>query len=720
MQSPWRVFAGVVAIALAAVVVFVSTPNSPVPVISQEVFDPASARQDIAQANAILRIDPGIGLDEIAERVPSVVALEGREPSGLAWVVLGVGVGLLAALVISRSGNRFGAHLMSLAWFLGLFGLARALADLEVRNGGLGDLMREIALTYADVGYIPLGVVLGPVLIITFPTGRLPGSRWRWVLGMSAIASFLMLGLHAHPMRYDGRAVSRIDGLDIDIGAAIGTAGLGLWAVLLMASTVSVIIRYRRSDGVERLQLRWMAHGLALAVVLMATSDIAQRAGGDSAFWGPAAAFGWFAVVPAAFLVTIFTYRIYDIDLVVRRSVLFAGLALIVAMAYVASLWLAAALTRSESAVVALSAIGLVAVLFEPARSRLTVLVDRLIYGRPVVPHRVLADLSHTLASDTDVQKGMDEFMRAASRTTSAECAGLWRLSPGQSELIAGFCGDGGLDLSPSDMTAVFPMGDGTYLGVRTQRGAGLRRHENRLLREMAMIGARYLEAASLRIALKARVEELEIRASELSASRRRLGRVVDEVSRGLERDLHDGAQARAVSLSAAIGLARASPGRESEMRDRLLREVDGAQSAIIGFVRGLFPSELSLSGIGSALRVTVPFAPNVIRIHDDGRRTSPEIEAALYFMATEAIQNSIKHAPGSTVDVDVSIGASLAEIEVSDDGPGMRRADRADGLGMLSMTERVAALGGSVTIRSGDGSGTKVTGRIPVAGGGE
>ena len=194
-----------------------------------------------------------------------------------------------------------------------------------------------------------------------------------------------------------------------------------------------------------------------------------------------------------------------------------------------------------------------------------------------------------------------------------------------------------------------------------------------------------------------------------------------DRERQRIERDLHDGAQQSLVALRIRLELAgellRESPAGAEQLLGNLSREVDDALEQVRSLARGVYPSLLSDRGLGEALRSAALRSPVRTTVDADGvGRQSPEIEAAVYFCCLEAIQNAMKHASGvETISVSLAVNEDL-RFEVRDDGAGFARDEVTSSAGLTNMSDRLAAVGGVLVIRTAPGTGTCVCGTVPLS----
>ena len=207
----------------------------------------------------------------------------------------------------------------------------------------------------------------------------------------------------------------------------------------------------------------------------------------------------------------------------------------------------------------------------------------------------------------------------------------------------------------------------------------------------------------------------------ELRASRLRIVETADHERRRLERDLHDGAQQRLMAVQIKLRLrAGAAPrtnGSPAQL-EAIGNDAEAAVEELRSLAHGIYPPVLRSDGLVNALRSVAMTAPIAISVTDEGiGRCSPSVEAAIYFCSAEAIQNAIKHA-GSNVRVGVTVGRDRDRVHfaITDDGVGIDRSERGDGVGLIGMRDRVGAVGGELEIVSSPGRGTTVRGTIPDA----
>jgi signal transduction histidine kinase len=574
-------------------------------------------------------------------------------------------------------------------------------------------------------------ILIGPLFTfipLTFPDGRLRSRRWRPVVAVAVAAMAVgAIGFALTP---------RIEG-EFDVGNPFGLeaeqpwVGVSFAAVFVLlaaavASAVSLILRYREARGEERAQMKWLVYSAALATVALALFGPTS--------WGPGVLIliTCFFLIPVAVAVAILRYRLYDVDLVINKTVVYGALAAFVALVYVAvviGIGAAVGATGGERSLgLSILATAIVALAFQPLRQRLQRLVNRLVYGKRATPYEVLSEFAAHVGETFSTEDILPRTARIVGEGVGAARADVWlrigdHLRPaatwpvGSEPLESVRLGDEELlELPGHDAFPVRHRGE--LLGVLTvvkQRGEPVTPAEEKLLGDLASQAGLVLRNARLTEELRAHVEELR-------ASRQRIVAAQDAERRRIERNLHDGAQQElvglAVRLRLAEGTAESDPPKTRRMLLDLQAEAAGALETLRDLARGIFPPVLADAGLAAALDVQARRSPIPVRLSVDGvGRHASEVEAAVYFCVLEALQNAAKYSDASGADVRVWTGDGELAFAVADDGRGFDPATTPRGMGLQNMADRLAALGGSLEVRSAPGSGTTVEGRIPIGG---
>jgi signal transduction histidine kinase len=210
----------------------------------------------------------------------------------------------------------------------------------------------------------------------------------------------------------------------------------------------------------------------------------------------------------------------------------------------------------------------------------------------------------------------------------------------------------------------------------------------------------------------------------ELRTSRRRLVAAQDQERRRLERNIHDGAQQQLVALAVKQRLVGALVGKDDERARRMLEELQADTNAALedlrDLARGIYPPLLADKGLVAALEAQARRSPIPVTVEGEGvGRFGQDVEAAVYFSCLEALQNTAKYADPSHAEISLTNGEGVLRFTVRDDGRGFDPAATSHGTGLNGIADRLAALGGDVSIESAPGSGTTIAGSIPVPTGG-
>jgi signal transduction histidine kinase len=645
-------------------------------------------------------------------------------------IVMILGYSTVGAVLASRNPRS------PIAWLMMTVGLAfvltgftsEYLAYAYVTKDG-SPVIGPIVGLLSNALYLPMFAAI-ILLVLLFPTGRVPGPRWRYLpagigvlLALAEVAGALMpgdldldVGRIANPLGVDGlRPVTE----------AVATVGwLGLLAAGAPLSVAALVLRYRRSRGEERQQIRWLAYvGATLAVEIVLGLAVSSIAGESHAQSVAADAFfiaGFVLLgigVPVAMGAAVLKYHLYDLDLVVKKTVLYAIVAALLTTVFIAVFlgigWIAGG--TDVGAIVAAAAIGLAV---WPGLRLARWLADRIVYGTRATPYEVLAEFSGRVGGaygDEDVLPRMAQILRDA---VGAARATVW-LRVGGELRAAAVVPEGdvpaalpvvGNELPPIDGESVEVRHRGELLGalaVSMPPNDRLSPSRERLVRDLAAQAGLVLRNVRL-------IEELR-------ASRHRLVAAQDQERRRIERNIHDGAQQQLVALAVKLRLADSLVGKDDERAHAMLTdlqaETNGALENLRDLARGIYPPLLADKGLGAALEGQIRKSTMPVTLDVDGIGRYPqEIEAAVYFCTLEALQNVAKYANASAVDVRLIERDGSLEFAIGDDGRGFDPT-AASGSGLTNMRDRLDSLGGSLGITSALGHGTTVAGTIPVGG---
>jgi signal transduction histidine kinase len=436
-----------------------------------------------------------------------------------------------------------------------------------------------------------------------------------------------------------------------------------------------------------------------------------------------------FGVIPVALFIGLLRFRLWNIERILNRALVYGALAGFVTVVYVGVVVVVgrAIGTQGNNVWLSIIATGLVAVAFEPVRARVQSVANRLVYGRRATPYEVLASLSERMADELVTEERLARMARLLAEGTGARRADVWLVLAGELRPAASWPEDGeppearplaGQELPPlGPVTGCAPVRhQGELLGALTVTKPGsetLNPVESKLLADLAGHAGLVLRNVRLTAELLDRVEELR-------ASRQRMVAAQDEARRRLERNLHDGAQQQLVALKVRLGLAERMIAKGKPIDD-LLRQLgadtDDAIDTLRDLARGIYPPLLAAEGLPAALvaqarKAVLPVTVDAERIGRYGQ----DVEAAVYFCCLEALQNIAKYANATAVRIRLEASATDLSFTVSDNGDGFDPESTPMGAGLTNMTDRVDALGGTVSVRSSPGNGTTVHGRLPIA----
>lgn len=437
-----------------------------------------------------------------------------------------------------------------------------------------------------------------------------------------------------------------------------------------------------------------------------------------------------FAFIPLALIAGLVRLKMWDIDRVVNRTLLYGALVAFITASYVFVVVGIGTLLGSGARLnVALSVAftAVIATIFQPVRERARRLADRVVYGERSSPYEVVSEFSTSVAAIPAMDELLPKMAELVGRGTGAERADVWlhvdeRLIraaswPSTSEDLAVALDElAGLDLPDSDVFEPV-LHRGEILGALSlQRRPGQQPmpSEAPLLRDLAHQASMALRNASL-------AAELQLRLDELRASRKRIVSAQDEERRRLERDIHDGAQQNLVALSAKIRLAQELAATETARAQDLLKELQSETTTVIeslrNLARGIYPPLLADQGLIAALEAHARNCPVEVRVMATGvDRLGPDIENAVYFCCLEAIQNAVKHAE-PPIELHLRQAETMT-FEVSDAGPGFDPSYAGRGSGIQNMTDRIAALGGTLEVITREDGHTTVRGELSVRAG--
>jgi signal transduction histidine kinase len=659
-------------------------------------------------------------------------------------IVIPIGFALVGSVIALRQPNN------AIGWlflFVGLVGWIPGVADVYSRHspvtgptaipGGIWFLWMAGWITTL---IYPAGAAA--LILLLFPTGRFVPRWWRIVgwLGLAITAilvcttmldTTIQVASSTSPTFHNPIGIPVVH--DISNGP-IGTAEYLGGLALLLAAGISPFFRLRRSTGDERQQLKWFAYAVSATVVANVALVLVSLPGGGNAFNEVAftliIALGFGVALPGSAALAILKYRLYDIDVVISRTLVFGLLAAFITAVYLGVVVGVGALVGTggrANVLLSLLATGVVALAIQPVRGRLQRFANRVAYGRRATPYEVLSSLSAGLADAFGGEELLTRMARVLAEGTGADTlrilvrvgdhlqqAAAW---PEGAQMLEPLSVTGQILPSIPDADRTLPVRhQGELLGaisLAKRSGEALKPIEEQLLQDFAGQAGLVLRNAGLTADLQARLEDLR-------ASRQRLVAAQDAERRRLERNLHDGAQQHLVALKVKVGLVQALARKDPDKAEQILSELAGnadeALETLRDLARGIYPPLLADQGLAAALQAQARKATIPVSIDADGiSRYSQELEAAVYFCVLEALQNVQKYAGADHAVVRLREEDHTLSFDVEDNGHGFDTGSARQGSGLSNMSDRLDAMGGNLSVESRVGGGTHVAGVLPL-----
>ena len=615
---------------------------------------------------------------------------------------------VLGAVIVSTD------HRQPIGWLLNAIGVLTSLSMMTesyarwiLFEGGDGSTrVAELAgwISAATGGAFALAGLT--VAFLLLPDGRLLSPAWRWV-AIGSVLGFVLyctavarVGPHAisaqdtHPAA--GDAVS-----EVLFAVAILTI-----LTTMLASVVCLAIRFVRSEGLVRRQVRIVAFGAASVGLALATLVISQAmSGGDQQVWSSLLLYLAYDLLLVCMGVAVLRYRLYDVELIISRGLVVAVAAVFAAVGYVGLVVALgrAAGHRTGGFYASLAAMTLVALAFQPLRAGVVRLADRLAYGSRAAPYEALAAFSRLIGRSPAPGAVLPAIAAAAGQAVAATCVAV------RFDVAAG-----------DDLVEVWPPGDTSPIGHPTWTvpiadehgtlgsielflppGRHVRPVEQRMLGDIADQAGVAFRNVRLQVELAAQVRRLDERRQDLDASRRRVIEAADMERRRLEAALAREVLPAMTALRA--DLADTAACVDEGMVEAYIERANAALESLRELTRGIYPTLLTRSGVTAALR---SFADRrgvggVLSIDPDlsATRYAERVEAAVYFCCVEVL---VREPGPRAVDVTRTDDHLIVTIAGSTvDGP-----DR------LGMSDRVEAAGGRLTESDG-----RITIELPALG---
>jgi signal transduction histidine kinase len=638
----------------------------------------------------------------------------------------GWGVPLAAALATAGFLIASRVPMNRIGWLLLIAGVGTAVQELAQQYANYGLFTSPGTLPAADVAawvtewiWIPSMAVLAMYVPLNYPDGHLPSRRWWSVAAVGTVG--MVLGTVCFALAPGD--LESFPGVRNPVGIegagwvrAAGDAVMLLFVVGLLGAFVSLAIRYRRARGDERQQLKWLLLALCILAVCFMIGVPYWTLSGQGTSGLPVVETVLvlaLVAIPAAIGVAILKFRLYDVDLVIKKTVVYAVLAVLLFAVGAAAAWAAGGLVftaSGQSEYSWLLAGVVVGAAIWPLRRLATRISDRLVFGRRATPYQVLSEFSDRVAGTYASDDVLDRMAQVLAAAVGADAATVWLhdrrgFHPGATWPSHAAPAEA---IPPSAIEVRHQDEVLGALSVSMPANDPMDPTKERLIRDLAAQAGLVLRNAAL--------------IDDLKASRVRLVAAQNEERRRIERNIHDGAQQQLVALAVKLRLTDTLVGTDQERAHALLVELQAetnqALEELRDLARGIYPPLLADKGLPAALESQARKSPIPVSVESDGVGRYPqEAEAAVYFSCLEALQNVAKYAEASSATIRLGQTNGSLVFEVTDDGRGFDPAAAERGSGLQGIADRLAALGGELSVRSAPGEGTSVVGRLPVRG---
>ncbi len=660
----------------------------------------------LAVAGTLLALQPGV------DQAPDLVRPDRWQPIRPLYVAA---FSIVGALIVGQRPTSL------IGWLSSAVGLLASLTGFGSSYASLAVFVHPGSLPAGDwlfwlrswSWFLAAALTIG-FLPLLFPDGRLPSPRWRplaWLISVATVVTLIERMFNPEEWEGSGVLLANPAGVEpargileaiasVDSGAALAIPALGLLAF---------IPRWQRGDREVRQQLKWFLWAVLVMVILnVGIGAVVQILFRRAAYQEPIfdVVFPLSVVaIPVSIGIAILRYRLYDIDVVINRTAVIAVLTSFTTVTYVTVVVGLGALVGSGTrGSIALStlATAMIALAFQPVREVVQQLADRLVYGRRAAPYEALARFSRRIAGVIAPQDVTQVVAQLLGQVLRARRVRVTLLRPGAESREAWWPSAGAcsFDRTVEVRNGLEVVGEIAVLAS----AASLTPAEDRLLTNFAAQTGTAFRNLRLTSELQARLEEVRRQAAELRASRRRILVAADLQRQRLERAIAEGPQRHLDSIGQRLESAESLLQRDGQAAGTLLagltQEANQALDSLRNVARGLFPRLLTDMGVLPALNAqlkriepvgTLWAAPDLI-----GARFDPEVEATAYFCCLETLRGGAR----------VRLSRSGHWLEL--------RARSNSGHVDPELLDRVAAVGGSVEIRSTVRGQTLVVARIP------
>lgn len=656
-----------------------------------------------------------------------------HEPSplvlgGAAELLIFMSLVTIGGLVVLRSEQR------RYGWLLVAYGVAGSIVGTAAEYS-------VYALVVAPERGLPLGMMAGWtqdlwmaqqalgffLLPLLFPDGRFPFSRWRWLFRLTAwwwgvVAVVFMAAERSlsNIFEHVGSPPANPTGF-LPIPAMVVIV---LWVAVVVLSVVTagvgVVTRWRHAACEFRQQLKWVLYGFGLVLTAVAVGiadGLLENLLGVDVVATPLldVMFGAtnLALVVALGL-AVLRYRLYDVDLVINRTLVYGVLTAAIVASYVLIVaGVGALLPETTDRLLSLLATAVVAVGFSPLRVRVQSIVNRLMFGARDDPYVVMSKLGRELAGSAAPARTLQTIVDTVAEALRLPWVAV-ELDQRDGRAIRAEHGSAAGD-EASDLVVVpiIHLDDvvGRLVAAPRSPHESLSFKDCRLLEDIAYQAGAVAHAVRL--------------TTDLQRSREQLVAAREEERRRIRRDLHDGLgpslASQSFKLDAALDRVGSDPEGAARLLSSLKRETQQLVADIRRLVYELRPPALDELGLAGALAARVRHLDGVgnllVEVITEPAPLPPlpaGVEVAAYGIAHEAITNAVRHARAKRCTVTLTAADAWLRVCVCDDGVGIP-SERRPGIGLISMRERAEELGGTLTVDSAHPRGTQATASLPI-----
>ncbi|MET1060821.1 MAG: GAF domain-containing protein [Nocardioides sp.] len=606
-----------------------------------------------------------------------------------------VGSAVLGAAIVSRAGRHPIGWLLLLVGSTGALSLmaeAYSLWVLDADGPGpttLGSISGWIASLIGG----QLAIAGLALMFLLAPDGHLLSRRWRFAVGALLVGALACTGtlLTLNPTTYDftSNDIGILRQVVYSVGFLLITAGV-------IASGVSIVLRLRRSHGVQRQQLRLIAAGAVLIAVGIAALLLVQMFNGGEQTWAASLPLyvGYF-LLPILIGTAVLRYRLYDVEVILNRAVVLAIGTAFAAVGYILLVVVVGSQLDTRTGGFWLSLLGTaaVAIAFQPLRRSVVRAANRLAYGPRAQPYEELSQFNRRLVETPTPATLLPAVAQAAAQAVSARGATVTMAVSGIEPLTAQW----GQEEADATEAEVVPINQGGAtlgsIAVSLPRGRELRPSDVRLLEALADQAAVAFRNAALETQLAGHVAELDRTTRQIADSRARIVAADDAVRRTLEESISRDVAPHLVRVAGELDRVSHETAVSADDIGTLVTSVNTALEALRDLTRGVFPTQLSRSGIEPALKSLLGRERAAVTVRVDpsaaGRRFPARVETAVYFCCAE-----VSRAADDPQTIELTlVGDDL--LLLVDGVPGA-------GIDLQGISDRIEAAGGQLTAESG------------------